>query len=497
MSNNALYTFLTKKCKDRKLPIEAMPKRFGFSRSSLYRYMKGLVQMSPEVQERFVRELQMDEKEQQEFCNAVELAQFDADTIAVRAALDAFIFGKEPTEAPLSATTLVYIENDKFLRTFQEFFDIVQALAAQPDHQCQIRMINGVGLDSTRAAITFLKKVLHGIQNASVEHLINFSEKDRRFNINTLISVLPLLQHTNYSLLCSKNYNPCGEKTWFCDALIIEIHKNESLVRQFFVTLHEKTLSTCLVTAEPHAASFFNLNYDAMRTEYNASFLDASGIDTFSSAMAELEENAHFYLLKPNCCYHRIPGDVYRSMMTRITPEQCAEAQEGLQDYGGSLASGLALLERRAAASYVRTQIDVHSQEGLTEFARTGRLSDHFHFFPSLNAQERRSVLEYMRDRNADPDDPYTLYITRQPFFDNGYILVGLENTGLMLEYSHADYTKGLCSNLFIRNTMFADMLSDYVRQHIPRQHSLNKEECTDFMNVLLAQVEHSEEVRP
>jgi len=336
--------------------------------------------------------------------------------------------------------------------------------------------------------------MLLGSKNIVVEHLVTFSEKDYKQNTRMLIGILPLLKHECYSVYHSTENRTCDEVNFFGNTIIINISSRDVPDKYFFISFLDDDLSTCLETADENVFAFWIRNYECFKKKYNASLLEVSGIDVFSSAVAELQENSNHYCLKTNCCHDEIPLSVFSDMQRRVSPQELADIQNALagvaDDSAMTLETIFSTLERRVAASHKNCRIDVHSMDGLVEMAKTGRISDHLVFVPSFNKQELHVIFEYMRNRNSDPNDSYTLFITKEKILENGYIFMIIENVGVMVQYDKDEYAQGIFSSLFIRNKMLVNILSDYVKNHIPSNHALSLDETTAFLNGLIASLE-------
>ena len=257
----------------------------------------------------------------------------------------------------------------------------------------------------------------------------------------------------------------------------------------FFISFLDDELSTCLATADKNIFMFLLRNYQYFEKRHDASVLDYSSIDMLANNLLQLQQNANHYLLKPNFCYDDIPISVYQSLLARNSAS-LADIQHGFNNVAGNKAVDLqgllANLERRIAASHLNQRIDVHSMDGLIELVKTGCLSDHFTFLPPFNNQEVRLIFEYVRDRNRDPNDSYTLLITKEKILQDGHIISAYENIGVLIEYDQNDYKQGIASNLFIKNKILTDIFVDYARNHVPDNHALGVEEATDFLNSLI-----------
>lgn len=494
MQNGNLYKYLTTKCKEKNIPIESLPGQMGFSRSSLYRYMKGITHMSPSVQTKFVQILGLDEEEKQEFSRLVDLSEYDSGLIDARYALDRFVFGEEKsTQKKTNVIKFAYHENDTFLRTAQEIYEMILSAVSQPDTSCSIRIINCMDDSIFESLGIFLEKLLSNSGTVKAEHLLTFADKAYLNNINTLINIIPLLKYKNYGVCYSKNTISNSGNMLFSDTVIIDIHQQDKPDKYFFISFLPEELSSSLMTFDKNTFNFILENYDSFRKNFDIALLDNSSVNLVGQQIVELNECGNSYLIKPNLCYERVPIDVYQSVLKKMTPEEFETAQKSLSqpnsDSTNAITSALAGLQKREEDSYKKQDIDIFSVSGLTEFAQTGKLSDHMSFLPSFGKDERRKVLQHIRNRNKDPKDGYTLLITRKNIFKNGYIMVAYENIGVVIEYNQEEYQQGILSNLLIKNKALSDIVSDYAKNHFPDNHALSKEETTAFLDSLIEEL--------
>lgn len=492
MNNEKLYKYLTLKCKEKGLQIEHIPQMIEVSRSSLYRYMKGTIRMSSKVQSKFIKILQLDETEKREFERLVGLSEFDSTMIDARYVLDDFVFGKHTNQNKIDTVKFAYYERDVFLRTSDQIYELIESLSAQSESSCKIRIVNCLEDRIFKSVSFFIKSLFTQLktENIAVEHLLMFSEKDYLHNTNVLINIIPLLRYKRYSVYCSNVSSSIDTKTLLDSMIIVELNHKEDKPNYFFISFLKEDLSACLSTSDKNVFAFQLSNYESFKKSYNAALLDSSTIDLFSMELAQRQEHSNCFLLKPNCCYDRIPILVYESLIARNTPEELERMKNGFAGGSGDttdiLDKLLYVLGKRFDSSYVNRHIDTYSMEGLADFAKSGRLTDHFDFMISFDKKERKTILEYMRDRNNDPNDDYTLNITKEPVLDNGYIILVFEDVGVMIEYNKEEYCEGTCTNLFINNKMLADVFSDFVKNHVPNNHALTTEEATTFLNTLI-----------
>jgi len=490
MRSEELYKYLTGICKKKNLPIEGLPRLFGFSRSSLYRYMTGISRMSPEVQAKFIHVLRLDDTERREFNFLVGLSAFDSAMIAARHAFDQFVFGQGETPAKPKIFDFAYHAGDTLLRTSQDIYALIEALIRQPQASCAIRMINCLGKDTAGSVLSFIEKLLAASELVSIEHLVAFPEKAYEQTINTLITLLPLLKYQCYSVYYSPTLKTID---FYEDKLIIDVNFSDEPAQYFFLSFHNQSMSHCLATPDKSVFDFWSSNYQYFKKSHGALNLDYTSVDMVTNTMLELQQSADHYLLKPNFCYDDIPMPVYQSILARHSAQELAAVENalfGANDEGGRLQTLLANVEQRQAATYIHRRINLHSMDGLRQLAITGCLSDHYTFIPPFNKEELRTIFTQARDRNNDRDDSYTLLITRKKILADGHIFLVFENIGVMVEYDQDKYKQGIATCLFIKNQTLAAIFSDYVRNHIPGNHALSQEETTAFLNSLIASLE-------
>lgn len=494
MENQALYKWLTAICKKKGIRIEKLPEACGFSRSSLYRYMKGINRMTTDVQNVFASVLHLDSFERSELNRLVELTQFDSSLIAARYALDKLVFGiQEPVLVP-EPIKFAYYDNDTFLRTSNEIFNMILNMSDKADSVCQLKVINCMDAPLSKTAVTFLGKLVNTAGTVLIEHLVNFSDRDYLKNTEMLINVIPLLQYKSYSVYYSAVSIPDEVKMMFRSAIFAEVHPPDETAKYFFISFLEDDLSVCHSTQDKYAYTFFISNYEQLKKNYNAALLAEETMESMiQNTIITLEESYNSCLIKPNNCYDKIPMEVYRSLVARQTAEKLDTLVRGFGNIPdevpiplGSAEAMLSLMERRISASYKNERIDVYSADGLTSLAQTGKLTDHCSYIPVFEPSERRTILEYIRDRNNDPDDKYKLYITRESVFKDGYIVVAFEGFGICIEYIHNRIKAETHDTLMISNKMMSEVFMDYVKNHIPAQHAMSPNEANEFLNGLI-----------
>jgi len=501
--DETLYRFLTTKLKEAGLPIESLPVMLGVSRSTLYRNMKGTVRMSSAVQAGFTSLLNLNADDEQYFDRLAGLVTVDPTLVEARRVLDRFVLGDDADVEESEVIRLAVYENDTFLRTTTQVYDRIIDLATAEGATATIRVINCTTDVPFHSVATFMEELLTRSDAATAEHLLTLPTNDYAGIVTVITRLLPLLQFNRYTVRYSEaplvdarldedSASPSNCRTVFANSVSVEI-RNGSETTLFLLSFVKAELSSCLITYDPSVIEFFRHNYDAVRRHHLAALVDSTDLNFFNDTIANLEEGRNVALIKPNFCLDRIPVSVYGSMVSRLSAEELAFVQTSLAGAGGDptlvLEMVFATMERRVEYSRTNRHIDVCSVQGLTELVQTGRISDHLDFMPSLTADELRVMLAGLQARLNDPEDPYTLYLTREEVFPQGYVVVACEGAGVLFEFDPAEYRKGNCRNLYIANRWLAEVFMDYAVNHIPQVRAMNLDDTNTFLTGLIESI--------
>jgi len=489
--NETLYRFLTTKLKEAGLPIESLPAMLDISRSTLYRNMKGIIRMSPEVQDKFAILLSLDAAERQTFERLAGLVTIDPTLIDARRVFDNFVFGDTTTTPSSDNLRFAVYDSDTFLRTSTQLYSRILDLATIEDATTTVRIINCTTDVQFRSVSSFIEDLLARTE-ATVEHLLTLPNNDYAGIVTVVTRLVPLLQFNRYNVHYAEAAMPTT-RALFVNTVSVEVqHKQETTL--FMLSFLEHDLSSCLVTSNHHVIDFFHHNFDAAKQCFEEALVDFTDMNLYADTVATLEDGRNVVLIKPNFCFDRIPISVYESMLSRTPTDQLADLQAKFagpdNDPAIIVEMMLGTMERRVESSKTHRHVDVCSVHGLKEFAETGRLSDQMDFLPSFSPDERRRVFASVQARLNDPKDPYTLFVTRDDIFTCGYLAIAIEDVGVVFEYNTEEIRKGNCTNLFITNRALAEILMDYATNYIPQARAMSLEDTNTFLTSLIASIE-------
>ena len=491
-----LYKFLTAKCKERGVKIESLTERFNFtcSRTTIYRYMKGLLHITQDVQDRFVDLLSLSGEEQAQFARLISLSVFDETLLAARQKIDKFLFEPKINSGATREIECVFYDGDKYIRTISEIFSMIYDLSKHDDFRCDVKIIGCTQEDMLAYASDFAQTLLSLSPSSQVEHLVTLFETDFLQSTVFLLTVLPLLVRGAYKVYYRESAAGEGVKTLFGNSILIPCQYTEDGAlrkRCYILSFLDKDMPECIVNDDKYVLGFWMKNYTNLR-QYYPDVLTHSALSMTEDDLSTLESAYDEYLIKPNPCYNKIPMSAYRSLVSRASPDDLMRFASNMvrrdvrddAETRAVLEPMLLDLEKRVGHTYKRRHIDVYSKEGLAEFAETGRITDHLEGLPPFDKEEIREILTWLRDRNRDPKDPYTLYLVDS--LQHRYSFVIYKGRGLLVECSQSLAEKGTYVYLDIRNRNLLKVFCDYIENHLPVNYTLSTEETTAFIDELI-----------
>ena len=140
-------------------------------------------------------------------------------------------------------------------------------------------------------------------------------------------------------------------------------------------------------------------------------------------------------------------------------------------------------MDARLKISFERKHTDVCSLDGMLDFVRKGKLSNHMTWIPAFNKEETRMIIEYIRDRNADENDSYNIYITKKPIF---YTIYGYQEDGILYSDNFIKNYQGINDYLYLENKTLANLCVSYANEYIPNYCAISKAKTTEFLNTLI-----------
>ena len=485
---HTLYDFLTTLCKERDMKIEDLQKKLKVSRTTLYRYMRGINQISPELAEQFSAALNMDTQEYLVFSKLVSLSAYDQTLVESRYVIDKLMFGGAEKPADTVDIDIVFYNNDKYLRTLGEILNHIYSFGAKDLSEVNVKILNCLNENVFTHLTEFLEKAFSSGVNITVEHFIGLSEHNYLQNALSFISVFPLMKYDGYKFYFREQEI---DDALMNDSVLVSVKFAENGARtgQYFsVSFYEEGMPECIAFNDTYMYNFLSKSYENLKLSFKNVIQKYNNMDVMDEILLTISEKP-YYIIKPNPCYDKVPNEAFKSVTGRMGEMELINFLTSL--YGQKIDSetipyALELafdhMAKRYVNSTVSKQIDVYSKQGLIELAETGRLTDHLKYLPPFNQEERRLILEHLRKRSDDPKDNFQLCITENALVNRNLTFLVLKDYGVAIEYSYPEDDVGLWRLLLLQSEKIASIFYDYVENHIPVNHAMGKDKADSFL---------------
>jgi len=488
-----LYSFITSLCKDQDMKLEDLQKKLKTSRTTLYRYMKGINQITPEVAENFIKALNMSMQQSLEFTKIISLSAIDRSLIESREVLDDFLFGKKAGPTHIFDIEMILYDNDKYLRTFKEILDKIYSFKDKKNLTGTIKIYSCISENVFAHVSEFLERIFSEGINIEAEQFVGLSEKNYLQNACSFINAFPLMKYEKYRFY----YRTIEvEDMLLPDSILVSLKytENDKQKNQFYIiSLYEDSLADCIAFTDIYMYGYLSRIYENFKSSYVNTMRKYGNMDFEDDIFIEMSKHGRSCLVKPNPCYDKIPIEVYQNILDRMSSEdliKLVSSVTGQKIDSGTLPATLkkifTYLEKRVEAAAIEKHTDIYSKQGMIEFAETGKLTDHLTHLPAFNKEEIKIILKHIYDRRSETKGEYSLFITETEYANNDFIFSVYKDYGIVVEYIFPEHTEGLWKMILIQNTRLASIFFDYFDNHIPINKAINKIQTDDFLKSLI-----------
>ena len=486
MSNFKLHDFVGRQTKLKKIKSKDLATICGLSRTTLYRHTKGILPISPKVEAAMAKALQMSDAERDEFRRLISITVQDGSLISARFVLDHLFFGSAPyyaNEDSFKDIMFAYHQNDSYLRKLGDVTGMLLKHSSNENFSCDIKVVGCINKDLQGMLQTILKHCLSKSDAVNVEHLLVFPKSDYLKCAETMLAITPLLGYLNYNML----YDTEAASTYATvlrDFLLVKIsYSKDGKDYQLFyvISLVSGGLSQIAAFENEDIYRFFLENYHLFRKRCQEIWFKAKNISLLNDYLLTLETSKSQCIIKSGPAYNKVPMEVFKSIASRqpTALENIPVLKERMTPE-----SLFATLEARHKLAYKAGNWDVYSVNGLRTFAEQGLLTDHIEWMPPFDQNERKIILKSIRERLINKPKDYNLLVTEKDI-KNAYSAIS--DTGMFLKF---EQNNDLCENVVVENKMVADLIFDYVKNHVSAYHAMPEDEAIKLFDELIAGIE-------
>ena len=503
---DGVYGFIKKKAKENGIKIENLHKKCGTSRTTMYRLMKGFAIPSIETEQLLANALRLTNAEKAELHYYYKLSETNPTLFEAHLTLENILL--KTTEEVVPKIDIIFYEDKKFIMTYKELLENILKVSDDPHFSCNIKIMNSTDAMFTNPICDFLDELKQINPDKQLEdyveidHLIRFMEKDSHGNILTLKSILKLFRYNCYNVhfdniednTDGKSEYIYSTKNAFNDFILIKYIDN-SKPKYMFLSLLEGSYSDCYSFEDKMLYEFFSKVYDDKEKEYQQALIKARNFDFYSNMLYEIEINNDLWMFKPNMCYNMVPPELMRAITGRMPKENInalltdlGESPNNLKKVEEMVNYSVNFLDLRYKATFVNKHVDIYSQEGLVDFASTGKLSDHIPYLTEFSKEERRIILENVKNRNNDPKDPFRCYILNTAGNQDMDVIINSSN-GIFIECFEKKVPgkKFGKSDVYLEQGTLSRILIDFAENHVPTRLALSSEDANNFFENLIA----------
>ena len=219
---------------------------------------------------------------------------------------------------------------------------------------------------------------------------------------------------------------------------------------------------------------------ESLQHRYSSDFSSGSTMDyvVFMESCLTYESHRAVYHLKPDLGMEYMPVElVYRNFREWVAhhPEYA------------SVADGLVSLTRRRHDQVYgkhRAQVLIMSREGMADFVRTGRMSDHPFCLRPFTPEERAEILAFIIDQ-AEHNPFFTPLLLREDAPVPRHQLIAYEELGLLICDARTDYSLDDYSEIFLRSPQVAAQCKAFLMDTLCRNLAETPEESIRILRSL------------
>ncbi len=492
---NNIETFLNNKLLERNIDIDDFVSRCGKSKSTIYRIMKGYQKPSSSLTDTIINVLNLNKQEQQQFRYYSNLLDTDEELLNTREEVENLLF--KPKQFEYKKIELVYYNSEKYIKSFEDILNELFSCSINHDFLCNLRIINCCDFNILKFIYETFSKFKENNKNLKIDHLVSFSKNFNKENILVLSEILPLLSFDFYSAFYCEN-NGTFSNSIFHDFMILnyeyKLENGEKVQNDLYISFIKGGLSECILVKDANLKDFFERAYESLQKDYSKILNNDTNFTNIGDLLVSLESNYDSCLIKPNLCYDRIPVNIYKNFLSRMSIQDKAKFIENL--YNSSFTSNeveskieemINQLNLRNSFSYKNVQHDIFTRKGLEDFAKTGKLSDHLDDLPAFNKKEIKDILEHIKKRDIDKKDKYEFFIVKDNLYNEDLIFIIFKEHGILIEYNSEKYKFKNFPHCLIEQKTLCNIFLDFADNYVPEMLSMQKNDAYEYIDYLIS----------
>jgi transcriptional regulator with XRE-family HTH domain len=487
-----LHSFIKDMLKQKGMRIETFLEKASFSKSTFYRILRGYQKPSEDFLNEVISILRLSDVDQKTLKYYCGLVLVNDDTAYTREEIVRSFY--KPQEVKPNRIEMIYMDGDKYVRSFDEILKTVIACSKEPEFECDISVLNCCNEDIIKPLSDFIFLLSQQKTPYMVEHLLDFSSAYSKENIVTLFQIIPMLQFSCYRLLYTTT-NDIEKDKLFNNFIKLKFsfrESNRTIEKNLYFSFLNDRLSMCLATENQEVMEFFERSFDYILQDYTVAVNNQKTVEVLGDSILEMELNYDMYLFKPNPCYNRVPMEVFFSVAGRVKTDELhyfidsfSQNEVSQEQTVTKVKELLEFMSARNKASYAHKQVDIFTRAGMESFVKEKRLSERLTGFPLFIDSEIKMILEYIIERDKNQDDSYCFYILNKEYNNEELLISAMRNYGLILENENPTYYKYELPYCVFEHEGLSEAFCDFADNYVPML-AMDKQESYNFLYQLI-----------
>ena len=487
-----LLSFVQKYAAKQGITMTELAGLCGFSRTTLYRYLKKDSQLKEKEEAALGNALCLSEQERgvlHALASGDALAMFRSDAYAY---MNRVLLHHSEQPSVIPTTFAYYCEGEKYLRSAEEVCDAIETACGAEGAVISMRVVNCI--DETPYA--FLQLLVTKLFLASpfitMEHLISFIDGDDARTATILSRLMFLLRyngyHAFYTSLVSETPSQLINAAYITVTTKTADDKQNSVY--FSVNLFANDLSQCICYTDAAMNAYLTAQYMHHKSFFQDTLLFFRNMQVFHQELSDFEISGGVCLFKSDICYNDVPPEVYKSLFSRMSAAEKRELAFSLTgckptnaEMGELMRQLLATLEQRYAAMRSKPYRLICCRNGLLNFAKTGLITGNVVNLPPFSPTERGVILKAMYEYMNEGVSP--VLIVPNPILPDGTIISVNPEKGILIDFGGLR-TMGFSQNVFLTCATVTKLLAGYAYSRELAELAYPREAAQQFVDEMI-----------
>lgn len=489
-----LYDYLKLKLKQKDILLDQFAHMCGFSKSTLYRYMKGILIMPEAVENKIASLLEFTDEEKEKLNKFVYKAYVENAILNSNHTLYKYIFDIDMGNKDSDNFELVFYEGNRYISSINEIFDEIISMSSAKNFLCEVSIIGCIDDKFIKVIHSFINNKNVNSSKFKIEHIVNISQYNYNDTLQTFKAIFPIMKFYGYNIY----YTSFDSKSMYLsivnDCLIIKYSfcesNNKKVEKYFFINFIKDRFSGCYISKDINLYNFIMQNYASLKQNCIRSSVKINNLNSLIDKCKIKDKNIYLFQSTPS--YDKIPIEVLEDELSKYSDEEITNLVNVISSKNNNLQMAKEyiknlkkLITEATDCTKVNKHIDMYTKEGIKNFISTGYLYFYNKKLKPFSKSSICKIFNYMLERSLNPNDNYKMYISNDSINDK-LILKIIQNQGITVTYNFSSEKNMIVSYSVIENESIYKIFSNFAENYIPTANIMSDEEAYNYIQGLL-----------